>query len=315
MTIDGGIPRGWSGISGGFGTRPVQERHAANEVRSGTHQAVLADDEQTDRSIRLGRPLLLARVQESVLHHRELQNFHIAFPGIANPYAALPDSQLTTALKNNFAALEKLNKGGGLLTQAALRQIAAAKMGESERQDHTIQLANAILKRPRLKDAVLDRDGCVTRQSLIEASGALCGNSDPRAFSQDPFQAKSNAQVVQVFRGMFDELRDTSQDRTVLFEKYRYVKVDLLIAMSKDPDQTDSNGDPVLDQATGLPQKQYSEEHVYMAKNLVERRGLLRSLGSASANGSGLFGGHKEGWLNNKSLERWFENDNAQQAR
>lgn len=310
MTVDGRILRGWPGVGGSGDARPVQEPHAAGEVRH------LVDHSGADlaRSARPGRSVPPAKVHVYPLHHRGLQNFRIEFPCIATPYKDLLDVQINKSLINSFSVLEKL-KGGGLLTMTAIRQIASEKTGESEQQDHAIQLANTIINRPRLMETILDRDGCITRQSLLEASRVLFGNSDPVAFSHDPFQAKTNAEVVQAFKNLFDTLRDTAQDRTVFFEKYGYVNVERLVAISRDPDQKDHKGNLVRDQATGLAQKQYSEEWVYLTKNLVERPGLLRSLENASANASGIFGSHKAGWLSNKSLDRWLENDKAQKAR
>lgn len=192
------------------------------------------------------------------------------------------------------------------LTRIALQQIAAEALGQSEVQDKSILLVRAILRRPRLLDAIIDEQGCVTYRSLTDAAQKLFGNSDTGAFSHDPFHTSSNVQLVQAFKAMFDELRDSLQDRHFFFEKHRYVKIEKLVAISQDPNDIDSNGLPVLDRATGLPCKKYSERHVYLAKNLLERPGLLHALDSAR----GLFGHHhQEGWLNNKSLDRWLEQD------
>ncbi|MGY2291227.1 type III secretion effector protein [Pseudomonas sp. SDO528_S397] len=197
------------------------------------------------------------------------------------------------------------------LTLATLQRIAAQALGESEAQDTTILLVRAILRRPRLVDAIVDEQGRVTRDSLADAAAKLFGNSDTGAFSHDPFHATNNVQLVQAFKAMFDELRDSLQDRTFFFEKHRYVRIEKLVAISQDPNELDGHGLPVLDRSTGLPRKRYSEQHVYMAKNLVERPGLLRALDNANARG--LFGRqHQDGWLNNKSLDRWLEQDRAQ---
>jgi len=76
------------------------------------------------------------------------------------------------------------------------------------------------------------------------------------------------------------------------------VKKETIVEMSKDPDETDKNGQVVRDMATGFPKKKYSEQQVYMAKNLVERPGLLASLDSTKANGTNIFGSHNDdGWL------------------
>ncbi|KAF1030666.1 MAG: hypothetical protein GAK37_01182 [Pseudomonas sp.] len=187
-----------------------------------------------------------------------------------------------------------------------LQRIAAETLGESDSQDKTVLLVRAILRRPRLLDAIFDGQGYVTGESLAAAAGQLFGNSDTGAFSHDPFHTSSNVQLVQAFKAMFDELRGSLQDRTFFFEKHRYVKIDKLVAISRDPNEIDGNGLPVLDRSTGLPRKKYSEKHVYMAKNLVERPGLLGALGNAR----GLFSHpRQDGWLNNKNLDRWLEQD------
>jgi len=82
--------------------------------------------------------------------------------------------------------------------------------------------------------------------------------------------------------------------------------------MSKDPDELDGQGEPVLDPATGLARKKYDEQQVYMAKNIVDRPGLLQSLESAHGSGRRIFGSHHQaGWLSNKTLDRWLEHKKA----
>ncbi|QJI28399.1 type III secretion effector protein [Pseudomonas sp. ADAK18] len=198
------------------------------------------------------------------------------------------------------------------LKLASLQRIASEKMGPSQELNNSILLAKALIRRPRLIDAILDEDGFITRQSLLRAAKRLFGNSDPDTFSPDPFHAKTNVELVQAFQAMFEAFRDKSQDRTVFFEKIGYVKIERLVAISKDPNEIDTRGDVVLDLVTGLPRKKYDEQHVYMSKNLVYRPGLLRSLESIQASGRRMFGSHyQRGWLSNKDVECWLKNNTS----
>ncbi|MBV6665065.1 type III secretion effector protein [Pseudomonas yamanorum] len=196
------------------------------------------------------------------------------------------------------------------LTLSSLQRIAGKKIGDNQKFDSAILLAKALVQRPRLIDAITDQDGYITRESLSKAESVVFGNSDPSAFSPDPFHAKSNAELVEVFKAMFTELRDRSRDRKGFFECIGYVNIELLVAMSKDPDELDSQGEPVLDPITGLARKKYDEQQVYMAKNIVDRPGLLQSLENAHGTGRRIFGSHhQEGWLSNKTLDRWLEHN------
>ena len=59
--------------------------------------------------------------------------------------------------------------------------------------------------------------------------------------------------------------------------------------------------------ATGIERKKYDEQQVYMAKNIVDRPGLLRSLENADGSGRRMFGSHHQaGWLSSKTLDRWL---------
>ncbi|UNM22065.1 type III secretion effector protein [Pseudomonas sp. ArH3a] len=181
-------------------------------------------------------------------------------------------------------------------------------------RDSIILVAREIISRPLLNDSIIDGDGYITRDSLGAAASALRGNSSPSAFSQDPFHGLGNADVVQALQGYFKQLRDKPKDRTVFFETFEYVHIALLRTVMNDPDDTDSNGMPILEPSTGLPKKKYSEHCVYTAKNIIERPGLLRSL--ERANNMRLLGRPKhEGWLCNRSLERWLEQHGVHKAR
>lgn len=177
-----------------------------------------------------------------------------------------------------------------------------------------ILVVREILNRPLLNGSIMDSEGYITRDSLNAAAAALRSNSSPGVFSQDPFHAQGNAQVVQALLGYFKQLRDEPKDRTVFFETFEYLEIALLKAVMSDPDATDASGMPLLEPATGLPKKKYSEHCVYTAKNIIERPGLLRSL--ERANHMRLFGRPKhEGWLCNRGLERWLEQHEVHKAR
>ncbi|TFF01726.1 hypothetical protein EXW72_23525 [Pseudomonas sp. BCA14] len=231
-----------------------------------------------------------------------------------NPYVSSADHLLATALKNEFSMLGPFKKDGKL-TQRSLQQIASEEPNQSDVAERTILLAREILNRPRLNEAIIANGGFITLDSLSRAADSMVGNTHPNTQSVDPYHSKTDAEVVKAFRGMFDELRDTSEDYSFFFEKHRYVKTDKLIEMSKDPDETDKTGEVVRDAATGFPRKKYSEQQVYLARNLVERPGLLASLESRKANGTSLFGSHNsEGWLKNYSIDRWLENDRKEKG-
>ncbi|MFB3303828.1 type III secretion effector protein [Pseudomonas sp. AMR01] len=181
-------------------------------------------------------------------------------------------------------------------------------------RDRVILVVREILKRPMLSDAIMDSEGYITRDSLSAAAATLLRNSSPCTFSQDPFHGHGNAEVVQALQGYFQQLRDKPKDRPGFFETHEYLEIALLTAVMNDPDDTDSLGLPLLEPTTGLPRKKYTEHCVYMAKNIIERPGLLRSL--ERANQTRLFGRPRhEGWLCNRSLERWLEQYEAHKAR
>lgn len=268
----------------------------------------------------VGVPTTLAPVSYGSLYapqhrHVDYQNMNGGMTRTGNPYVDSPDSLLANALRNNLPELEKYRNKNDKLTQSSLQKIANEPLSGNERQDRNRMLAKAILNRPRLNDAIFGKGGVITNNSLINAADKLIGNSDPNTYSEDPYQAMSNAQVVQAFRGMFDQLRDKSEDRTFFFEKHRYVKKDTIVEMSKDPDAIDKQGNVVRDPSTGLPKKKYGEREVYMAKNLAERPGLLASLDSEKANGVRWLGSHNDdGFLKNYSLDRWLKNDKKEKA-
>lgn len=195
------------------------------------------------------------------------------------------------------------------LKLSSLRRIASAKMTDTPALNNAILLARALVQRPRLIDAILDEEGFITRQSLERAVQGVFGNSDPNAFGPDPFHAKTNVELVLAFRAAFDELRDRSRDRTGFFESVGYVQIERLVSISKDPDETDQNGAVIRDPATGLPKKMYSEQLVYMSKNLVDRPRLLSSLERIHSGWRRIYGSHyQKGWLSNKDLDGWLEN-------
>ncbi|WP_248751643.1 hypothetical protein [Pseudomonas sp. MWU15-20650] len=262
-------------------------------------------------------PSLLSGVNSmnGASRHIDHQNYYGGMSQVGNPYVSSDDHLLATALKNNFSELEQFQTKKKGLSQAALKKIASEDPTKSTVSELTIKLAKEILNRPRLNEAILTNGGHITTDSLSKAAGLMVGNTNPNTRSADPFHAKTDRQVVETFRGMFDELRDKSEDWNFFFQKHRYVKVDKLIEMSKDPDEIGKNGEVVRDPATGFPKKKYSELQVYMAKNLVERPGLLASLDSNKANGTNIFGSHNDdGWLKNYSIDRWLKNDKKEKG-
>ncbi|CRM85170.1 hypothetical protein H097_03922 [Pseudomonas sp. FH4] len=196
------------------------------------------------------------------------------------------------------------------LKLSSLQRIASEKMTDTPALNNAILLARALVLRPRLIDAILDEKGFITRQSLSRAVEGVFGNSDPNAFSSDPFHAKTNVELVQAFRAAFDELRDRSRDRISFFESVGYVQIERLVSISRDPDEMDKEGVVIRDPATGLPKKMYSEQLVYMSKNLVDRPRLLSSLERIHSGWRRIYGSHyQKGWLSNKDLDGWLENN------
>ncbi|WLH70343.1 type III secretion protein [Pseudomonas sp. FP2309] len=305
MTIEGALPHVRPLALDGPALRTTAPAPAAS--------AETLEAPYSERPIGEPRRPLQPRASVSVLHHRALQNLPAARANLPPPGATSTDSQLATALEKAFGLLHPFISDGRL-TWSSLQRIGAQPQGESEERDRAIQVVGEILKRPRLSDAILSRDGYITRDSLRGAAQALQGNSSPGVFSQDPFHVKSNAHVVQALQGQFEQLRDRTQDRTYLFEQHQYVEIATLKTVMQDPYAVDQQGVPVLDPFTGMPRPRYSEFCVYTAKNIVERPGLLSAL--ERANATRLFGPfQKDGWLSNKSLERWLEQDEAYKAR
>ena len=315
MTIDAALPHARQAATGA--SAPAEQGTRSAACSPATHRDAWNDPPHAARprdssSGELPRRPALLRGGVPGLHHRALQNPLVPRASLLPPGADSKDSQLADTLRESFDLLHPFLKEGRL-TLSSLRQVAEAKPGDSDRLDCAILAAREILNRPPLQDAILSSDGEITRDSLAAAVTAVQGNSSPGAFSQDPFHGQENAQVVKALQGLFEPLRDQTKDRTFFFDKHQYVEIAALRALMGDPDVVGPQGQPVLDPATGLPAKQYSELSVYMAKNIVERPGLLRSLERAS--GTRMFGpAHHEGWISNKGLERWLEQDKAHKA-
>lgn len=224
-----------------------------------------------------------------------------------NPYAGFDDRLLATELKNNFSLLGKFQKDGRL-HGSALRQIANEPLHDGTVSESTIKLVQEIINRPRLNEAMLVKGGYITPDSLSKAADLLPGNTSPFTYNLNPFYVETDAQVVEAFKDMLDN---------VLFaNKHRYVTTDMLIEMSKDPDEKNEAGQVVLDAANnGFPKKKYSMQQVYLARSLIERPGLLASLESNKANGTRIFGSHNhDGCLKSSSIERWLENDKKEKG-
>ncbi|WP_238339944.1 hypothetical protein [Pseudomonas lurida] len=297
-----------------LGVKHAAAAHAPNTNPAGNGQSRYEVDARA-----LGKPLPAAQPMNSRFangadRHFDGQNLYGGMTKAGNPFVSSDDHLLATDLRNNLSLLDAFKKEGRL-TQASLQEIAKEEPSSSKVSERTIMLMREILNRPRLNEAIKAKGGEITYESLVRASDSQIGNTNPNTQSADPFHAKTDAQVVQTFRGMFDELRDKSEDRTFFFEKHRYVKKDTLIEISKDPNQTDKNGEPLRDVRTGFPLKKYSEQQVYLTKNLLERPGLIDSLDSHKANGYNIFGSHNDdGWLKNYSIDRWLENDKEEKG-
>ncbi|MDQ0655078.1 hypothetical protein [Pseudomonas cedrina] len=269
----------------------------------------------------LGKPLpatqpINGRFANGADRHFDGQNLYGGMSKVGNPFVSSDDHLLATDLKNNLSLLDAFKKDGRL-TQGSLQEIAKEEPSSSKVSERTIMLAREILNRPRLNEAIIAKGGEITHESLADAASSQIGNTNPNTQSADPFHAKTDAQVVEAFRGMFDDLRDKSEDYNFLFgaQKHRYVNKDTIIEMSKDPNQLGNNGEPLRDARTGFPLKKYSEQQVYLAKNLLERPGLMASLDSYKANGHSIFGSRNDdGWLKNYSIDRWLENDKKERA-
>lgn len=316
MTIDGAL---FHARSATMGAPALGETGLCSAARSSaiSHDAWSAPNPaalpQTEAPGEIARRPVVLRGASCGLYHRALQNVAATRVSRLPPGDSSKDNQLAEMLRESFGLLHPFLKDGRL-TLSSLRQVAEATLGENDTLDAAILAAREINNRPPLRDAILSGDGDITRDSLNAATQALQGNSSPSAFSQDPFHAKDNAHVVKAFQGLFEQLRDPTKDRTFFFEKHQYVEIAGLRTLMSDPDAVDSDGRPVLDPTTGLPGKQYSELSVYAAKNILERPGLSRALERAS--GMRMFGpAHQEGWVSNKGLERWLEQDRLHKAR
>nr|WP_314533682.1 hypothetical protein [uncultured Pseudomonas sp.] len=270
----------------------------------------------------LGKPLpatqsINTRFANGADRHFDGQNLYGGMTKVGNPFVSSDDHLLATDLKNNLSLLDAFKKDGRL-TQGSLQEIAKEEPSSSKVSERTIMLAREILNRPRLNDAITAKGGEITHDSLTKAGDSQIGNTNPNTQSADPFHAKTDAQVVQAFKGMFDDWRDKSEDRTFFFgtQRHRYVNKDTIIEIAKDPNQIGNNGEPLRDVRTGFPLKKYSEQQVYLAKNLMERPGLMASLDSYKANGYSPFGSlNDDGWLKNYSIDRWLENDKEEKGK
>ncbi|WP_052958967.1 hypothetical protein [Pseudomonas marginalis] len=268
----------------------------------------------------LGKPLpalqtFNTRFANGAERHFDGQSLYGGMSKVGNPFVSSDDHLLATDLKNNLQLLDAFKKDGRL-TQGSLQEIAKEEPS-SKVSERTIMLAREILNRPRLNDAIVAKGGEITHESLAKAGDSQIGNTNPNTQSADPFHAKTDAQVVQAFRGKFDDWRDKSEDFSAFFgsEKHRYVKRETIAEISKDPNVTDNNGEAVRDPRTGFPLKKYTEQEVYLAKNLTERPGLMDSLDSHKANGFSLFGSRNDdGWLKNYSLDRWLQEDKQERG-
>ncbi|KTC63463.1 hypothetical protein AO262_19835 [Pseudomonas fluorescens ABAC62] len=117
--------------------------------------------------------------------------------------------------------------------------------------------------------------------------------------SVDPYHGKTDLQVVEAFHGAFKNLRDKSQGWGFASD-HQYAQRDMIIEVSRDPDETDRRGNIVRDPANnGFAKKKYTENQVYICRNLVDRC-LLDTLEGPQANGSR----HPDRWFSSSHFER-----------
>lgn len=249
----------------------------------------------------------------SVLHHRGLQNLPNVRARTSPIGCATTDSQLASALEKDYYLLCPFLKECRL-TLSSLHQFAAEPHDDCDERSRLSPTVGEILKRPRLTDAILTRDGDITRDSLKIAATAMQGSSSPQVFSQDPFHGKGNHEVVLALKELFEQLREPAKDRKFFFGARQYVAIAALKEVMLDPYEVDRHAVPVVDPFTGMPRPKYSERCVYMAKNLFTRPELMPSL--ERTNAALLFGPMcPQGYLSNTSLDHWLEQDAERKAR
>lgn len=230
---------------------------------------------------------------------------------VGNPNIASTDAELALHLKNDLPLLDEFKKDGQL-TLASLEAAAKEKPSVDGSRSRVSSLAAEIVKRGALKEAISRTDGVITVERVVNASKTLIDNSNANTQSDNPYHGKSPSQLVAALQGRFNDWRDESQDKNILFGywKFRYVSTDKITEISQNPFLKDEKGEAKRDPSNGFPLYKYSLDDVHLARTLIKTPGLLDSLDSNKANGTNPLGSlNHDGWLKNTSLERWQEND------
>lgn len=242
--------------------------------------------------------------------HFDGQNLLGGMSTVGNPFTSSDDHLLVTDLKNDLPLLDGHKKDGKLTLASLLEASRDDKVPERTRK-----CLEAILNRPRVKEAIVGKGAEITLESLSEAVKTLHGNTDPNTYSANPFHAKSNREVAETFLQVFSDWRDKSEDRTFFSEKHWYVNESKIKEIASDPDFTDKNGNVLIDPATRMPRKKYRALDVHLANTIMDRPELKASLDDYKANGYNFFGSrNSDGWFKNYSIERWIENDKKEKG-
>ncbi|AKS05372.1 hypothetical protein [Pseudomonas trivialis] len=241
--------------------------------------------------------------------HFDGQNLYGDMTKVGNPFTSSDDHLLASDLKNDLPLLDAFRKDGKLTLASFNDAIASSDVSERTRK-----LLEAILNRPRVKEAITGKGREITADSLSDAAKTLHGNTDPNTYSANPFHSKSNRQVAEAFLAVFGDWRDKSKDIDIFGEKHWYVHKDKIAEIASDPDFTD-NGKVVLDSSTGTPRKKYRTFDVHLANTLMDRPELRTSLDDYKANGYNPLGSRNhDDWYKNYSIKRWTDTDKEEKG-
>lgn len=250
------------------------------------------------------------RFPNSSERHFDGQNLYGGMKNVGNPFTSSDDHLLATDLKNDLPLLDPFKKDGKLTLACFNDAIASSTLPERTRK-----LLEAILNRPRIKEAITEKGGEITVDRLSDATKILHGNTDPNIEHKNPFESKSNRQVAEALLSVFPDWRDKDYDLNVGSEKHWYVSADKIKEIASNPDFTNVSGNVVIDPVTRSPRKKYRAYDVHLANALMDRPELRASLDDYKANGYNPFGSlNHDGWYKNYSIERWIDNDKAEKG-
>lgn len=256
-------------------------------------------------------PQIFSRLPNGADRFYDGQNLLGGTSKVGNPNIATDDATLALDLKNDLQRLDAFTKDGKF-TLASLEEIAKEGSRSARVSERIVSLAQEINNRAPLKEAISGKGGVITVEKLTEASETLVDNTNPNTQSDNPFHGKTNLQLATALQGRFDDWRDKSEDINILFGawKWRYVNLKTITEISQNPHLTDEQGQVKRDPSNGFPLYKYSLDDVHLAKTLIKKPGLLRSLDSNKANGFNPFGSiNHDGWLKNTSLDTWIKNE------